>query len=51
MSNIFICIHCGEKASEGQKFCKDCKTVEQRKEMCKNNKENNLKHECKICEN
>ncbi len=50
MANIFYCIHCQEKCPENSKFCKRCATVEQRKEMCKNNKENNPNHKCKICD-
>lgn len=48
MSTIFICDHCGEKASEGKR-CKNCSTAEDRRAMCKANKENNPNYECKIC--
>lgn len=51
MSNIYICTHCAEKCSEGKSLCRSCGTAEQRKKMCEENKENNPKHTCKICDN
>lgn len=49
MATIYICNHCGGSSSKGSKFCRGCKTIEQRGEMCKNNLENNPKYTCKIC--
>jgi len=47
-----MCKHCGTTGGKADKcpdFCKNCRTAEDRKEMCKANKLNNPKYECKIC--
>lgn len=49
MTNIFVCTHCMERCAEGKLFCRNCGTAEQRKEMCRANKENNPNHECRLC--
>lgn len=38
-SIIFICSHCGEKFGMPAKFCKLCRTAEQRKEVARQNEE------------
>ena len=53
MASLPMCTHCAKignsPVDKVPEFCLNCKTVEQRKEMCLANKENNPKHVCKSC--
>jgi len=50
MSTIQVCLHCEEICSEGNKYCRYCKTPEQRREMDENNRSINPNFKCKICD-
>jgi len=47
MANIILCKHCSTECTK--EYCRYCGTEEARQEMCKDNKENNPKHTCKVC--
>jgi len=53
MASLPMCAHCSKignaPTDKVPDFCIDCRTKEQREEMCKANKENNQKHTCKVC--
>lgn len=39
MAYISLCVHCGEKMAGEHKYCKHCKTAEQRKKQDQENEE------------
>ena len=53
MASLPMCNHCAKignsPTDKVPEFCIDCRTKEQRGEMCKANKENNPKYQCKTC--
>jgi len=43
------CTHCGDDTNKGNKFCKNCTRAEERRDMCRENKEINSEWKCKTC--
>jgi len=49
MKIIQRCSHCGEETGKGNKFCKNCTLVANRREMCEENKKIMPNYQCKMC--
>ena len=55
MPPIYECVHCSARVSGSGRFCKDCKTADQRRDMDEANREHfkkelGIEYHCKFCE-